>query len=223
MPTVCMTVSACELANEALENYRPIGSTQQGVTDTDAATIKIINMIGMCDEGGVKVLELTETRIVLYYDHNVTDMFGTSTDLDEHYGYLYTFVPNGADADGDLSQIYDTLYALCVQHSNICSHLVESQLAEKTEDDLRRENHNLRAALWYYAEQLFWKDTTLNNPYSKDCGAGQPWRTAMDALRNESVLPPHEAVKQTIESWYKHPASSLRRTGPGSSTGFVTH
>lgn len=201
MTTVLVSVAPSQSTDKLLGTEEPFGNTRTAPADHDAALAAIVHMISSSANVGVKVIELTEDRVVLSYEYDISHMFKTiPADNMEHYGWLYTVEVNPDDEQhGGVQAIIRTVYALCNTYRDICSREVALMVAEKVGEADHWERENLRAALEYYGTCPAWKGRELVSAYNEDILHGQPWRTAYDALVNRQVLPLAEAVQKLVD------------------------
>lgn len=218
MTTVLVSVAPCQSADKLLGTVEPFGTPRTAAVDHDAALVAVLHMINMSANVGVRVVELTEEKIVLSYEYDISHMFKTvPSDIDpatdNHYGWLYTVEINPDDEEhGGIQAIIRTVYALCNTYRDVCSREVALMVAEKIGEGDHWERENLRAALEYYGTCQAWQGRELVSAYSEEILRGQPWRIAYDALVNRPVLPLPEAVQRTIERRSRVPEYLGRRS-----------
>jgi hypothetical protein len=202
MTTVLVSVAPSQSTDKLLGTEEPFGNTRTASVDHDAALAAIVHMISMRANIGVKVIELTEEKVVLSYEYDISHMFkAIPADNMEYYGWLYTIEkdPNNKQGGG-VHALIETVYALCNIDRSICSREVAAWVAQQANEADHWERENLRAALEYYGTPQAWQeDGKLVSAYNEDILRGQPWRTANDALVNRQVTPMSEAVQKVVD------------------------
>lgn len=214
MNTVLASIAPCQSADKLLGTVEPFGNTRTAPVDHDVALGAVVYMLNMSANVGVEVIELTEEKVVVYYEYDLSHMFRiTPAASAEHYGWLYTIQVNADDEmHCGISTITRTVYALCNTYRDLCSREVAFGVAGQIDEADRWERENLRAALEYYGTAQAWQGSELVSAYNEDILHGQPWRVAHDALVNRRVTPLPEAVQRTIEQRKMVPAYVGRRS-----------
>jgi hypothetical protein len=216
MNTVIVSASRCRTDDKLLGTREPFGETRSGAVDHDLALSEAVRMIATRANVGVQVIEVSELKVVIYFEYDITHVFETiPPDMidvcNPYYGWLYTFEPNPDEVGLTIDAIVEVVFALCNTHRDICSSEVATQVAALVERSDRWQVENLRAALEYYGTLQAWRDGELVSAYNQDILNGQPWGPASKALAGFPVTPLDVAVRRTTSERDQAPGFFIRR------------
>jgi len=222
--TVKVTISECRSNGQPLETVTPVGQTRAATVDYSVAMAQAVYMLTSHGNVGVEVRELSEKKVVLFYEYDLSHHFGIPDQprpepLDyiegvdavpdselPCYSWLYTFELADGCTLGGMNMLAEVVFAQAVVYRGLCSPQVADQVAVSVAENLRHENDNLRAALQYYGTCNAWRGRELVSDYAEDVLRGDPYRIASDALRGRKVETLPEAVAR-VARWNRKQAA----------------
>ncbi|HSX02998.1 MAG TPA: hypothetical protein VLI05_06865 [Candidatus Saccharimonadia bacterium] len=223
MGTIAVNLSTCGSDRAPLETVTPFGPVRQAMVDYSIVVGQVTSMIMNAANVGVKLIELTPERIVLFYEYDRSSAFGLEAQLPrvergdglddlcprlDCHSWLYTF--EAGDNRPDLNVLHETVFALAVVNRGICSPQVAAEVAQRFADDSAAESTNLRAALEYYGAPNAWRDRELVSDYADSILLGNPCHIANDALLGRKVESLPEAVARVMRRRARQAAGRVR-------------
>jgi hypothetical protein len=160
----------------------------QQVIPTDRALGIVAHMFANLANVGVTITELTEGRIILAYEYDISGLEKPNGGPDYGFAYAFSYV-QGTDP-WTLPQI---VFALGTAHRKTCSREVAEFIATTN-----RESHDARVAgmeeaLRYYADRDLWDGTCLGGPWRESEGGAHPSTPAFNATHGFYIRPFEES------------------------------